>query len=138
MKFAVLQALQRAVGTRAGLSAFGDRWVLVSRTGRRELFDDVEALAGAMVTRGLVDDRTLPAGAPLEQLLGAAGGPDAPRPTADGLVAAILVRARHEAPDQRQPLGQGPHPPPGRSGVRCLHQVPDVAGDGEERRVVLP
>ncbi|WP_448642756.1 hypothetical protein [Geodermatophilus sp. URMC 63] len=70
---------------------FGDRWVLASRTGRREVFDDVETLVAALVARELVDDRAEPAGAPLEQLLGPPGDPAAPRPGADELVAALIA-----------------------------------------------
>jgi hypothetical protein len=91
MKSAVLKGLQRSVGPRAVLSVFGDRWVLASRTGRREVFDDVETLVGALVTRGLVDGRVLPVGAPLEQVLEAAGDPSCPRPSADELVATLLA-----------------------------------------------
>jgi hypothetical protein len=91
MKSAVLKRLQRSVGPRAALSVFGDRWVLASRTGRRELFDDVETLVGALVARGLVDGRVLPAGVPLEHLLEAAGDPGRPHPGADELVATLLA-----------------------------------------------
>jgi hypothetical protein len=94
MKFAVLRVLRRSVGTRAGLSVFGDRWVLASRTGRRELFDDVETLARAILARGLVDEQVLSGGASLEQVLREAGDSDAPRPGADDLVAALLASAR--------------------------------------------
>ncbi len=102
MKSAVLKELQRAVGPRAVLSVFGDRWVLASRTGKREVFDDVETLAGALVTRGLVNGRARPAGAPLEQVLEAAGDASCPGPSADEVVATLLA-------------GVGP---PGRSLVR--------------------
>ena len=91
LKPAVVQALQRRLGRRAAVSVFGDRWVLASRTGRREVFDDVETLVGALVARGLVDGRVLPAGAPLEQVLEAAGDPSCPRPSADELVATLLA-----------------------------------------------
>ncbi len=91
MKSAVLKGLQRSVGPRAVLSVFGDRWVLASRTGRREVFDDVETLVGALIARGLVDGRALPAGAPLEQVLEAAGDPSGPRPSANELVATLLA-----------------------------------------------
>ncbi|MGR7025643.1 hypothetical protein [Geodermatophilus sp. URMC 62] len=67
--------------------------MLASRTGRREVFDDVETLVAALVARGLVDDRAGPAGAPLEQLLGAPGDPGAPRPGAEELVAALIAHA---------------------------------------------
>ena len=101
MKSAVLKELQRSIGSRAVLSAFGDRWVLASRTGRREVFDNVETLAGALVARGLVDGRVLPAGAPLERLLERAGDPRAPRPGADELVAALLAGV---GPPERRPV----------------------------------
>ena len=91
MKSAVHEELQRWVGPRAVLSVFGDRWVLASRTGRRELFDDVETLAGALVAQELVDWRVVPAGAPLEQVLRRAGDLDAPPPRADELAAALLA-----------------------------------------------
>ncbi len=90
MKPAVLAELRRAVGARAALSGFGDRWVLASRTGRREVFDDVETLAAALVARGLVHPQVPPAGASLDQLLGA-GDPGAPRPGAAEVVAALLA-----------------------------------------------
>jgi hypothetical protein len=92
MKSAVLKELQRSVGRRAGLSVFGDYWMLAFRTGRREVFDDVETLAGALVARGLVDVRALPSGMPLEQVLMGTGDPSAPRPSADELAAALLAR----------------------------------------------
>ena len=95
MKSAVLKEPQRSLGPRAVLSVFGDGWVLASRTGRGEVFDDVETLAGALVARGLVDGRVVPAGAPLEQLLGAAGNPAARRPSAEQLVAALIARVHH-------------------------------------------
>jgi hypothetical protein len=91
MKSAVLKRLQRSVGPRAALSVFGDRWVLASRTGRRELFDDVETLVGTLVARGLVDGRVRPAGAPPEHVLEGAGDPGCPRPSADRLVATLLA-----------------------------------------------
>lgn len=53
LKPAVLAELRRRLGRRAGLSVLGDRWVLRSRTGRQEVFDDVEALAGALRAREL-------------------------------------------------------------------------------------
>jgi hypothetical protein len=90
---AVLRELRHRAGPRAGLSVFGDRWVLASRTGRREVFDDVETLVAALVARELVDDRAGPAGAPLEQLLTAPGNPGAPRPSAEELVAALIAHA---------------------------------------------
>jgi hypothetical protein len=96
MKPAVLKELQRRTGRRAKLSVFGDRWVLTSRTGRREVFDDVEALAGALLGRGLVD-RGAPAGSPagatLEQLLEAGSGAGRPRPDPGELVTALLAGA---------------------------------------------
>ncbi len=91
MKSALLKELQRSVGPRAVLSVFGDRWVLASRTGRREVFDDAETLAGALVAQELVDRRMMSAGAPLEQVLRGAGDPSAPPPRADELAAALLA-----------------------------------------------
>jgi hypothetical protein len=91
MRSAVLKELQRSVGRRAVLSVFGDRWVLAFRTGRREMFDDVEMLAAALVAQGLVDGPVVPVGAPLEQVLGAAGDPGAPRPATEELAAALLA-----------------------------------------------
>jgi hypothetical protein len=89
-KYAVLKELQRSVGPRAVLSVFGDRWVLASRTGKREVFDDVGTLAATLVAQGLVDGWVLPAGAPLEQVLRGAGDPSAPRLSANELAAALL------------------------------------------------
>lgn len=43
LKPTVLRELQERVGRKARISVFGDRWVLTSRTGKREIFDDVEA-----------------------------------------------------------------------------------------------
>jgi hypothetical protein len=94
MKPAVLKELQRRTGRRAKLSVFGDRWVLTSRTGRREVFDDVEALAGALLGQGLVDRGSLsgvPADATLEQLLEAGSGAGRPRPDPGALVTALLA-----------------------------------------------
>src|SRR4051812_5118586 len=99
MKFAVLKELQRSLGPRATLSVFGDQWVLAFRTGRREMFDDIETLAAALVAQELMDERAVPAGPPLEQVLGGTGDPSAPRPSADELVAALL--ARGGPPDER-------------------------------------
>src|SRR3954471_13962797 len=90
IKSAVLKEFQRFIGPRATLSVFGHQWVLASRTGRREMFDDVETLAGALAARGLGDGRAVPAGPPLEQVLGGTGDPSAPRPSADELAAALL------------------------------------------------
>jgi hypothetical protein len=92
MKSAVLKELQRSVGPRAMLSVFGDQWMLASRTGRRQMFDDIETLAGALIAQGLVDGRAVPAGPSLEQVLRGTGDPSAPRPSADELAAALLAR----------------------------------------------
>ena len=91
MKSAVQKELQRSVGPRAVISAFGDRWMLALPTGKREVFGDVETLAGALVAQGLVDRRTTPAGVPLEQVLSGAGDPGLPPPRADELVTALLA-----------------------------------------------
>jgi hypothetical protein len=104
MKPAVLKELQRCVGRRALLSVFGDQWLLASRTGRREVFDDVETLAGALVARGLVDGQVLPAGTPLEQVLEGADDRHAPRPGADELAAALLTRVGPPAGPVRGPV----------------------------------
>ena len=96
LKQAVLRELQRAVGRRATLSTFGDQWVLASRTGRREMFDDVEALSGALVARKLVDPATPPRarfGAEFERLLGAGTGRSGPSPSAGDLVETLLFSA---------------------------------------------
>ena len=96
MKSPVLKELQRRTGRRAKLSVFGDRWVLTSRTGKREMFDDVEALAGALVGQGLVDREALssaPAERSLEQLLEAGVGDGRPRPDPGTLVTALLSGA---------------------------------------------
>ena len=74
----VQQELQRSVGPRVGISVFGDRWLLALPTGRRQVFGDVETLAGALVAQGLVDGRTMPAGVPLEQVLSGSGDPGPP------------------------------------------------------------
>jgi hypothetical protein len=103
LRSAVLKELQRYVGRRAVLSVFGDRWLLASPTGRREVFDDIETLAGALVARGLVDGRVVLAGTPLEEVLGGAGGPSAARPGAGELAAALLARVG--APEQRPAPG---------------------------------
>src|SRR5690242_7416255 len=106
LKSTVLKELQRFVGPPAVLSVFGDSWVLASRTGRRSLFDDVEALADALVAGGLVDRRALPAVARLEQMLGATGGPGSPRPSADELAAAPLAGV---GPREHGPAGGHRH-----------------------------
>lgn len=54
LKPAVLKELRGRVGTRAAVSVFGDRWVLRFRTGRQEMFDDVEALTTALRARDLL------------------------------------------------------------------------------------
>ncbi|MGR6963243.1 hypothetical protein ACU610_02130 [Geodermatophilus sp. URMC 61] len=102
MKSAVQKELQRSVGPRVGISVFGDRWVLALPTGRRQVFDDVETLAGALVAHGLVDRRTMPAGVPLEQLLSGGGDPDPPPPRADELVTALLAGVGSPQEDLRE------------------------------------
>jgi hypothetical protein len=96
MKQAVLQELRRSVGNRAGISVFGDRWVLAHRTGKREMFDDVEALAAAL--GGLLDGRKVPetpAGAAGPGRIRAAGS----RADAAAFVAALLAA---EGAEQRR------------------------------------
>ena len=93
---AVLRELQRSVGRRARITAFGDQWMLAARTGRREVFDDVEALADALVDRGLVDRGVLAragAGTEFERLLGARTGRSGASLGAGELVEALLFSA---------------------------------------------
>ncbi|MCE3556106.1 hypothetical protein LWC33_32275 [Pseudonocardia sp. RS11V-5] len=125
MKSAVLKELQRFVGPRAVLSVFGDRWVLTSRTGMRSLFDDVEALATALVAGGLVDRRALPAVAPLEQMLGMAGGTGAPRPSAVELAAALLAGAGQRISGLSAVVGTGE--PPSGAATRPIRPQPSAA-----------
>jgi hypothetical protein len=91
MKSAVQKELQRSLRPRAVLSVFGDQWVLAFRTGRREMFADVETLVGALVAQGLVDRPKMLAGAPLEEVLRAADDPSAAPARADELAAALLA-----------------------------------------------
>lgn len=60
LKAALAKELQRRLDRRAAVSVFGDRWVLASRTGRREVFDDVDALIAVLSERGLLEHNAVP------------------------------------------------------------------------------
>lgn len=91
MKHDVLKALQRAVGHRASIAAFGDQWVLRARTGAQTVLPDAEALARSLVDKRLVDRSALPAAAEGSSLPPL--GPGSARLDAEELVAALLARA---------------------------------------------
>lgn len=103
LKQGVLKALQRAVGHRASISAFGDQWVLRTRTGAQTVLPDAEALARALVDKRLVDRSTLPAPASGAGSLPPLG-PGSARLDAEGLVAALLACA-----DAARTAGTRPH-----------------------------
>lgn len=63
MKHDVLTSLQRRVGERAKIATFGDQWVLRTRIGVQLVLVDVEALAHALLDRGLLGPGSAGAGA---------------------------------------------------------------------------
>jgi hypothetical protein len=85
IKAEVARLLQQAAGSRASVSAFGDRWILRSPTGRQQVLADLEHLAGALVAGGMVDWNRLRKSAETEPagMQGAAGG-GTPVPGPDG------------------------------------------------------
>jgi hypothetical protein len=94
MKQAVLAELRRSVGPRAGITVLGDRWVLASRTGRQQVFPDVETLADALVDQRLVDRRALPDdGGEFERILVDGTQHSAAPMDAGQLVRALLLSA---------------------------------------------
>ncbi len=95
MKPAVLAELRRCVGRRARITVLGDQWVLGSRTGRQQIFPDVESLADALVDQRLVDRSALPddGGGDFERVLEGGHHHGAPPLDAGRLVRALLLSA---------------------------------------------
>ena len=105
----VAALLQDAAGGRVGIKAFGDRWVLRSRTGAQHVVPGLEDVAAAVVTRpldwdavaaltgtpitGTAPHLACPASAALQQVAEAPLHGPQPDLSAGEFAAALLVRA---------------------------------------------